>query len=208
MKRRLIVRDVNIGQNNGNVIEYNYYGNEKIYNVNYELKETTVNDLIKTKTKELVISLVSIAISAILEVINKHTEISGKLSIAVIIFVLIFGVAGLIILFCYAYDLLKIFKLKKNGKCINFESKLEVFRQIIETMREEENTSNEKAIGKLIKNEDGKIYEIKGCKCPICNSEPIGYMKPSYLDKNNQYIFECNENSAHRLTFDYKDKIV
>ena len=24
------MRDVNIGQNNGNVIEYNYYGNEKI----------------------------------------------------------------------------------------------------------------------------------------------------------------------------------
>lgn len=202
------MRDVNIGQNYGNVIENNYYGNEKNYNVDFELKETTVNDLIKSKSKELVSSLISIVISVVLDIINKSVEINNKLSIALIAIMLIFGVLGAIILFCYICDMVKILKLKTNGKCINFESKREVFQAIIETMREEENVSDEKAIGKLIKNENGKIYEIKGCKCPICNSEPIGYMYPSSINRNNQYIFECNENRAHKLTFDYKNKII
>ncbi|MCM1285189.1 MAG: hypothetical protein NC213_08385 [Acetobacter sp.] len=202
------MRDVNIGQNYGDVIENNYYGNEKNYSVDFELKETTVNDLIKSKTKELIGSLISIVISVVLDIINKSVEINNKLSIAFIVIMLIFGALGAIILFCYICDMIKILKLKTNGKCINFESKREVFQAIIETMREEDNISDEKAIGKLIKNENGKIYEIRGCACPICKSEPIGYMYPSCINKNGQYIFECDENQAHRLTFDYKNKIV
>lgn len=202
------MRDVKIGQINGDVIEYHDHGNEKVYNVDYELKETTVKDLMKSKSKELIGSLISIAISVVLDIINKSVEINHKLSMTFIAFILIFGVLGAIILFCYICDMIKIFKLKTNGKCINFESKGEVFQAIIETMREGENVSDEKAIGKLIKNENGKIYEIEGCKCPICNSEPIGYMYPSSINKNGQYIFECNENRTHRLTFDYKNKII
>ena len=202
------MRDVNIGQNYGNVIENNYYGNEKNYNVDFELKETTVNDLIKSKSKELIGSLISIVISVVLDIINKSVEINNKLSITFIVIMLIFGALGAIILFCYICDMIKILKLKTNGKCINFESKREVFQAIIETMREEDNVSDEKAIGKLIKNENGKIYEIRGCICPICKSEPIGYMYPSCINKNGQYIFECDENQAHRLNFDYKNKIV
>ncbi|MGN0524248.1 MAG: hypothetical protein ACI4IG_08240 [Eubacterium sp.] len=203
------MRDVNIGQNYGNVIENNYYGNEKNYNVGFELKETTLNNLIKSKSKELIGSLFSIAISVVLDVINKSVEIDNKISIVIIVFLLIFGALGVIILLCYICDMIKILKLKTNGKCINFESKREIFQAIFETMRgEKEHVSDEKAIGKLIKNENGKIFEIKGCKCPICKSEPIGYMYPSYINKSGQYIFECDENQAHRLTFDYKNKIV
>lgn len=203
------MRDVNIGQNYGNVIENNYYGNEKNYNnynVDFELKETTVNDLIKSKFKELIGSIVSIVISIVLNIINKNVEINSKLSIAFIIFMLIFGILGAIILFCYIYDMIQILKLKINGKCINLVSKREVFLAVIESMREE-GIYDEKSIGKLIKNENGKIYEIKGCKCPFCNSEPIGYMYPSYINKNGQYVFECDENQAHRITFDYKNQL-
>lgn len=207
------MRDVIIEQNNGNVIETISIGkiicgNEKNYNVDLELKETNIKDLIKSKSKELIGSLISIVISIVLDIINKSVEINNKLSIALIVIMLIFGALGAIILFCYILDMIKILKLKTNGKCINFESKREVLQAIIEAVRAEENISDEKAIGKLVKNENGKIYEIKGCKCPICNSEPIGYMYPSSINKNGQYIFECDENRAHRLTFDYKNKII
>lgn len=202
------MRDVNVEQNYGNIIENNYYGNENKYKVDFDLKETNLRKFIKSKMSEFVFSLISFIISCIFYAVKNHIENKGNLSIVFIVLALSFGIATIIIFLCCFCDLINIFKLKKNGKCINYSSKLSTILEFVKLMFGNGNASTENEISRLIKNENGKIYEIKGLKCPIYNSDPIGYMYPSYIRKDGEYIFECNENPNHRFIFDYKDKII
>ncbi len=214
-KGKCNMKDVNINNNidnstiNGNVNihvgETNYRHQTNCMNV--DAKKTDIKGLIKSQLKRILISGVSSILAGIIEVFSKNFSLESKISLIIAVSCLIIIVAGILFFTCFLYELIQVLKLKETGKCINFQSKIEWIRYFIEAIQGNNATHKEKRIGRLFKNEDGQIYEIQGCKCPICESEPIGYMRPSFKT-NGQYIFECSENYQHRLTFDYKRKII
>lgn len=195
------MRDVNVKNNFGEfyITENNYYKNEKVYNVTYETKEINVSDLLKGKLGDLLVSLISAIVSGLLTLVNRNVEstlVSLVLIVLVLFLILILFVFGI----CFIHDVIQMFKLKRIGKCVHFQSKLDLFAGISEKRRK----NSRDFIGPLFKNQGGKIYRIVGCKCPLCKDDPVGNMRPRYIDKNNRYCFVCSENSNHKLHYDYK----
>lgn len=56
-------------------------------------------------------------------------------------------------------------------------------------------------------NDDGVIYKLKGCGCPLCEANPKGFMSFTYNKATRAFELKCNRNSQHKLPFDYTQKI-
>lgn len=200
------MRDINANNNSGifNITENHYYNNnQKSCDVTYQTKETKTADLIKNKLKDFIISLVSALISIFINLIDKNIELEAKTSTIIMIAILCLYIFSFIFLICFILDIIQIFKLKKTGQCVHFQSKLNILRSFKET----NDNQSKNTIGALYKNEGGKIYKIEGCKCPYCKDSPIGKMRPKYVDKQKRYCFECDQNPNHKRYFDYKTKV-
>lgn len=182
--------------------------------VKFDKSETTFKDIFKEKLIEYLIGVVlggvTYGVKVVLDV--KNFDIGIKIFLLFAMFMV--GVVTFVMFYSATVDIFKAISLKKKGKFVEFQSKKNAIGTIISEIGK--NTSNSanneeldnyRSVGKVYKNIDGIIYKIEGCKCPFCESEPIGTMNFVYNKIFNRYELECNEQSKHRLEFDYKKNI-
>jgi len=56
-------------------------------------------------------------------------------------------------------------------------------------------------------NDDGDIYKLKGCECPLCETNPKGFMSFTYSKTARAFELKCNRNNQHCIPFDHTKKI-
>jgi len=207
------MRDFN-GKNYGTINDYsiNFFA-EGISDMEPQIlkKKTKIQDIIKEKVIE---GIVGVVLGLVAAVINaaKTTELFNSLTSEVKIFLyllIIFGgLIGFGLVAIFIFDIINLFDLSKNGNFVEFESKFFWADKFAEIFRNSENSiqKEDRAVGKCYKNINGEIYEIKGAKCPICETKPIGNMYLRYSNKKKVYFWECSQNQAHKIMFDYKKK--
>jgi hypothetical protein len=182
--------------------------------VKFIKNETTMKDIFKEKLIEYVIGVALGGITYGVKFVfdNKNFDIGFKLFLLFAMFTL--GAFTLVMFYSATVDIFKAISLKKKGKFVEFQSKKNAIGTIMNEVGKNtsnsasnEDLDNYRSVGKVYKNIDGIIYKIKGCKCPFCESEPIGTMNFVYNKIFNGYELVCNEQSTHRLEFDYKKNI-
>lgn len=182
--------------------------------VKFIKNETTLKDIFKEKLIEYVIGVVLGGITYGVKVAldTKNFDIGFKIFLLFAMFMI--GAFTFVMFYSATIDILKATSLRKKGKFIEFQSKRNAMGTIINEVEKMvgnnangETLENFRSVGKVYKNIDGIIYKIEGCKCPFCESEPIGNMNFVYNKYQNRYELICNEQPMHRLDFDFKKNI-
>jgi hypothetical protein len=211
----LTMRDVNIkgninapitdfrGAQIGTIIQKDLPNTE--INVNYTIKRTSMKELLIGKLKEVLASAISGVIAYISKLLLDQKNLSANFNTFLLVLLIISTLIGVAIIFCAAIDLINSTSLTKNGKFLEFKSKSDFLDSILAPNANDERVYRK--AGKIYKNINGQIYEIQGCKCPFCETEPIGFMSFQYNKQDATYELVCNEQPLHTLAFDYKKKI-
>lgn len=209
------MRNVNIkGDNNapisdfrgaqiGTIIQQNLSNTE--IGVNYEIKKTSMKELLIGKLKEILAGAISGGIACIFKLLLDYKNNNANLNSFFIVLLIISALLCFVIIFCAVIDLFNCTSLTQNGKFLEFKSKSDFLDSVL-TSKEYDKRAY-RAVGKIYKNINGQIYEISGCRCPFCETEPIGFMSFRYNKQDKTYELVCNEQPQHILAFDYKKKI-
>lgn len=185
---------------------------EEIEDTIVEKEKTSFKEIMREKLYDVIVGGVFLGVVAILYMCQLKglfdtLEISVSL---VLLFIMpisfVFGIAFFLI--CI-YDIANILPLLGKGSFVELESKSEWIDKIFELFRNSENRMQKeiRTTGKCYKNIDGELYKIKGKMCPFCETEPIGKMILYYSNPLKTYFWECSQNQAHQVEFDYKKKI-
>lgn len=177
-----------------------------------EKEKTSFKEILKDKFNEAVVGSVLFIIAAILykALFNGLFDaIESNVKIFLIVIMIAFFFLGLGLLVICVRDILNILPLFIEGSFVELESKSEWLDKFGEFFRNSEYTmpKDVRATGKCYKNVGGEIYKIKGKICPYCETQPIGKMFLNYSNYSKIYFWECSQNQAHRIEFDYKKKI-
>lgn len=177
-----------------------------------EKEETTLGKIIKEKVIEAIVGVVLSGVAALISS-YKSTELFNSLEesikICLILVIVILFVVGIGLVLIFLYDIINLLILFRKGSFVELESKVLWLDKLFDIFRNSEDTASKdvRVTGKCYKNIEGKIYNIKGKKCPICETEPIGNMSLKYSNCLQTYFWECSQNQAHKIEFDYKKKI-
>ncbi|KAB1437884.1 hypothetical protein [Candidatus Galacturonibacter soehngenii] len=219
------MRDIKIkGDNNGAITDYsgatigtiiNTNTDSREISVKFAKNETSIKDIIKEKIIELLIGTAFSGLSYIVKIILDKNNFNLGVTFFILFILLFFVIIAFVFIYSSVTDIIKSLFLNKQGRFTEFQSKKEaisVAYEEITSMLSSKDASYKslkeyRNVGKLYKNIDGIIYQIKGCKCPFCESEPIGNMNFLYNKYYKRYELVCNEQSLHKLEFDFKKKI-
>lgn len=216
------MRDIKIkGDNNAPINDFSGSNIENIYvdtglgikevPVEFFKQETTIKDILKEKLIEVILSAILGGISYLFKIAIDKNFFKSQSNIVLIVLIIVFAAAALIVMYSALSDLLTSIGLTRKGSFREFQSKDEALKGVMRTIfsnSENNGLINEyRDVGKIYKNVDGKIYNYKGCKCPFCETEPIGRMYIKYNNIKRTYELLCNEQSSHVLEFDYKKNI-
>lgn len=187
-------------------------GKEEIADTIVEKEKTSFKEIMRDKLHDVIASGVFFGFAAILHMcvlkgLFDTKEISVKL---VLLFIMTVSfVFGIVFLLICIYDMLNILPLLGKGSFVELESKSEWIDKILDFFSNSEYRMPKdiRTTGKCYKNIDGELYKIKGKRCPFCETEPIGKMFLYYSNSLKTYFWECSQNQAHRVEFDYKKKI-
>ena len=173
----------------------------------FEIIKVSIRKLLINKVKELAIPIGFVFFFFVLKAINSQLTDSSILSIAFLVIILILSIAIPVTTMYILLELIRILLLKKNGKICYFYSKLRLVLCCIDQLH----TSNSSkawnpGINRVIKNENNKVFEILGCTCPYCKSNPIGYMHPRQITSYS-IQFVCDQNPMHKYSLDPKSII-
>ena len=177
-----------------------------------EKVKTSVKEILRGKAYEAVTGGALFAVASILYKAQSK-GLFEKLESDVTIFLLvvmgalfIFGIGLLVI--C-AYDVINILPLLTKGAFVELESKSEWIDKFLRIFQKSEYSipKDIRTTGTCYKNVDGEIYKIKGKRCPYCETPPIGKMFLNYSNYSKIYFWECSQNQAHIVEFDYKKEI-
>lgn len=202
-------KNIQIQQDTHNSLQKASEGKNEIEDTIIEKEKTSFKEILKDKLHEAVVASALLVIAAI---INKaplkglfDTTIKSGIEIVLIIIMIVSFALGIVLLIICVYDIYHILSLLSEGSFVELESKSEWLGQL----RNSENTipKDVRTTGKCYKNIEGIIYKIKGKRCPYCETQPIGKMFLKYSNYSKIYFWECSQNQAHMVEFDYKKKI-
>lgn len=174
--------------------------------VMYDIEPVAVNALLVGKLKELGIPAGLVAFNLLLKQLNNLLTDLPFMSLAVLVLNITLWIFIPVLTFCILWEIISILSLNKIGKICCFYSKLSILASCLECIKGGD-YSVHFSLSKVFKNEHNVIYEIKGCNCTRCQSEPIGYMHPRRKNSNS-IVFVCNQNSDHRKGMDPKEKLL
>lgn len=162
-----------------------------------------------TILKEQLLKIAGAVLSALVTVIAQHfyQKLTFENNLGEkIFFTLILAVSFVLtvcILCAVLWNLVRVVLLFKRGKLVSMTSPLSAFSKFY--MKAVTSSSlNQYNTGSIYKNIDGDIFKLKGCVCPICKSEPKGYMRFQYNDDAKSLFLVCSEEPKHSFAFDHK----
>lgn len=209
------MRDIK-GDNNGIIIDKSktiiVKPNQEYKDSKIEKEETTLGTIIKEKVIEALVGAILTGIATLIK--NCQADggldtLENNIALCLIIMMIVFFILGVGLLFIFLIDMIKILSLSKRGNFVELESKYEWVSKLLEAFSSAESDSykDTRTVGKCYKNVEGRIYRIKGKKCPLCETEPIGDMHLRYLNSANVYFWQCSQIQVHKIEFDYKKKM-
>lgn len=174
--------------------------------VMYDIEPVTVNTLLVNKLKEFGIPAGLVTFNLLLKQLNNLLTDVPFMSLAVLVLYITLWIIIPVSTFCILWEIINILSLNKIGKICCFHSKLSLIASCLQCIKGGD-YSVQISISKVFKNEHNVIYEIKGCNCARCQSEPIGYMHPRRKN-SNAIVFVCDQNYDHTKEMDPKEKIL
>lgn len=173
----------------------------------FEIKEVSIRQLLKNKIKEFAIPFGLVIFDFLLQAVNNQLIDPPILSIIFLVIKRILWIAIPATTMYILLELVRILLLKKVGKICYYYSKLSLIASVINQFQTPDNSNTcPPNINRVIKNEDNKVFEIIGCTCPYCESNPIGYMRPRQAESYS-IKFVCDQNPMHKYSLDPKAKI-
>lgn len=206
------MRDIN-GDNNGTIYDKSTTvvlnsGEEYYKDTPVEKEEISIKKILIEKIVEAIIGgILALIASWLGKYLSSDQSTNLQLNIHLILLgaLLLCAIGAFVLIVAFVIDLVHIFRLKRNGKFIEFASKKDMVNTIINQFKSDEVKSNIRSVGKVYKNIDGKVFLVKSKKCPFCKSKPIGDMHLIRDVVNGEYIWVCSEQTSHRISFDYKE---
>lgn len=198
------MRDIK-GNNNGVIIDKSQtiiFQNKSEYrDSRIEKEETTFGKIVIEKIVEVIIGFIFTGLATIMNKLSGLLDGSTKFALIIILFIL-----GIGMILAFLIDAISLLKFLYKGDFVELISRRELIIGILKNPYDDSG-KDVRRTGKCYKRIEGKIYKIKGKKCPICETEPIGNMYLRYSRYSHEYFWECSQNQAHRIKFDYKKKV-
>lgn len=214
MKNKTIYNGDNYGTQSNISVENNYgtiYNNsDNEHNEKYDIikNEVEYRDIIKNKIIECIISFILGGISFIPKILSETNIFNPPVNLCLLLVFIILLLLAIIILSCSLYNILLSTVLRKDGGFIEFKSVINIIKDLLASSSNNNNVTEYRSTGKIYKNIDNTIYELKGCKCPDCETGNIGHMYFVYNQFEKRYQLKCSENpDNHIKDFDYKKRI-
>ena len=183
----------------------NIASDKPIYPIDPYKNETTLGKVIVGQILNLFIGVIAGLISSFIVSGPAQGKLEPWHGIALLVAAAVLAFVAIVLTLTALSNLWKCIKLRKRGAFIAMTSKLEQAGHALDKMSKEQSDTAYKSVGKVYKNIDGTVYELKGCSCPICQSEPIGKMFFRYNKTTQSFELVCKENNSHVLEFDYKE---
>lgn len=206
------IENLQIQQGTNNSSQTISEGKNEIEDTVIEKVKTSVKEILRGKTYEAVAGGALFAVASILYKAQSNGLFEKMESDVTIFLFVVMGalfIFGIGLLMICAYDVLNILPLLTKGAFVELESKSEWIDKFLRIFQKSEYSipKDIRTTGKCYKNIDGEIYKIKGKRCPYCETPPIGKMFLNYSNYSKIYFWECSQNQAHIVEFDYKKKI-
>lgn len=196
----------NAGNNSPITIELKCESTNSQFAPNYSIEPVNPATLKNEKLHDLITPAILSISEIILWLTDKYfvDETPWNL-IMTTIRIIIFGILVTLVV-CTIIDYTNIHQLSKIGQVGYYVPKhqmlIYLFRLVVSVFSNS-TPSLPLEVSRLFKNENNIIFEIKGCDCPFCKSQPIGYMRPNKR-VSSSIKFVCNQNTDHFILFDYK----
>lgn len=177
-----------------------------------EKEKTSFKEILRSKAYEAVAGGGLFAVAAILYKAQSKRlfeKMESNVTIFLLVIMSVFFILGIGLLIICVYDIANILPLLTKGAFVELESKSEWIDNVFRFFQKSQDLipKDIRTTGKCYKNIDGVIYRIKGKRCPYCETKPIGKMFLNYSNYEKKYFWECSQNQAHVVEFDYKKKI-
>lgn len=205
-------KNVRIQQDTHNSSQKVSGGKNEIEDTIIEKEKNSFKEILRDKLYEAVVGSILFVIAVILykaKLKGVFDTIDGNVTIFLIVIMITFFILGIGLLLICVHDVANILPLLTKGAFVELESKSEWLDKFFEFFKNSEYSipKDIRTTGKCYKNVDGVLYKIKGKRCPYCETQPIGKMFLNYSNYSKMYFWECSQNQAHVVEFDYKKKI-
>lgn len=205
-------RNVQIQQDAHNSSQKASEGKNEIEDTVIEKEKTSFKEILIGKAYEAVVGSVLLVVASILykaQLKGLFDTIESNVTIFLIVIMIAFFILGIGLLLICVYDVANILPLLTKGAFVELESKSEWLDKFFRFFQNSEYSipKDIRTTGKCYKNVEGVLYKIKGKRCPYCETQPIGKMFLNYSNYSKMYFWECSQNQAHVVKFDYKKKI-
>lgn len=214
MNNKTINNGDNYGNQTHNYIEINYGTtfNNLNYNQNYideiEKKKVEFKDIIKNKVIESIVAIILGVLSFVSKFLSESKIFDSTVNLCLFVIFIIMIILASLIFICSLYNIFLSLFLRKDGGFVEFKPVSNLIDDLVKLFSNNPNINEYRNTGKIYKNINNTIYELKGRKCPYCETGRIGHMNFTYNQYQRCYQLICSENpDNHILNFDYKKHI-